>query len=776
MSALAIPYFLFPLALASALRGLRWHEDMRVLVPLAFGLGPFLFSWLLELLLSLAPGTGMAARALPLLGLLGLLSLCVTERRQRLRWVRQEWSGAPLLLALAVFLVMWLAAGNRMLFSWDPQTNRLIADRIAAEGLVDPVRLIFEPTIQDLVLIHAYHGLRYLLLLATNRLAWAGDIPVPAAWDEIPAIWFLVCTVMLVGGMLSRTPGWRDWRPWAAAALMLGAADFLSWPLSGNTAGSFSAFACAAVFVTSMTAASTNERDPRFPVRWIMVGVALGLMMGAHRTILLLGIVPSCFALAAGALSGRWRVLLWAGAGALTSVVVFCPFGYWLTFHVGDWAAANPVSDALVPYRETWRAAFRPHPWFMSTVQFTSPEKGALIWWGGLIGGIVLVTEAWRSGEWRRQPQAWAFGISLVVMCLLIADIAQLLRLGGVSELIVRATRYRQMVVPMLAYVAVLGFARLLPRPFTGVPPGGSARGRLLIVAGFVGVCLVLANTLDRRLPSGSKKIHERVVTMFGVSDRDSVMDYSPEHAAVIDQLEGRAANGRTYLDWMPLVGLLPGRIANPWMPPGLFGLMDADSAARAWSAADAVELDRMVMRVGRSDMEIYSATGLRLFQSLQVSRQLYDGRFLQLFERRTRLLPASAPVPQTLTPAISALLGVPGQTITRPLDVFTSPLTVPGDYELAVDFSSRGGTLQFAEQRHDRRQRVFRLKSWQPYIAGPQRIRFQVRAGDAVNFRLGLRGTRHPVTISSIVLSRADSTEDSTLASISGVRRGGSE
>ncbi|MEW5722868.1 MAG: hypothetical protein AB1896_07155, partial [Thermodesulfobacteriota bacterium] len=139
---------------------------------------------------------------------------------------------------------------------------------------------------------------------------------------------------------------------------------------------------------------------------------------------------------------------------------------------------------------------------------------------------------------------------------------------------------------------------------------------------------------------------------------------------------------------------------------------------------------------------ELWSATGLRNYFSLQVSRLIYDQGYLQVFSLRGQFHPAVEEVdlePMLTETARRTLAEGQGPPT---LELFQEGLTEPGDYEVVWELDEgRIVSLRLYLELSSGDKRAFRLRSYRPFIPGPQRLRFVLPAGETINISVTADG-----------------------------------
>jgi hypothetical protein len=207
----------------------------------------------------------------------------------------------------------------------------------------------------------------------------------------------------------------------------------------------------------------------------------------------------------------------------------------------------------------------------------------------------------------------------------------------------------------------------------------------------------------------------------------------------------------------MALIPFIDIPVVSPWQPPGVLSLMDAAKPRAAWTALNQLDVRWVLLRPWEYADYLVSPTGIRLALSLNTTSLIYDEAQFQIFERREQFAD-DFDLPQVVVEfdthfADAQLTGTPCAPL-QPL--FARVIQGPGDFELSIGFSSKGGTLILDEKRNDKWFRTFQLRSWHPYVEGPQRLRFLLRKGESAQFYVSADGGICWNDIGSIVLRRA--------------------
>jgi hypothetical protein len=209
---------------------------------------------------------------------------------------------------------------------------------------------------------------------------------------------------------------------------------------------------------------------------------------------------------------------------------------------------ANPLlTKKFFSYYATYLEAFEPQPLYLAFIQFLSLKSGAIVWWGGILGAFVLIADHVKTRRWRpwEDPCAWAFALSAIIIIIVVSDML-LVGYPGSSESVVRYSRYRQIVVPLLAVVAVWGLSALLQR-FSAAGPGVQLNTPARTATAGVASALVLVitcynNSVQNALPSQLRKetILAQFQQMFVLSDRAVFEHNNPGAIAVLRHLQER--------------------------------------------------------------------------------------------------------------------------------------------------------------------------------------------------------------------------------------------
>lgn len=725
--ALWLPYGLYPLAVFALLRRLGWRGGDAALLPLALGAGPLIATSVLEAWLWLVPGPPRLL-AIGVLAAVPLVGLVCGARALRGAGLLAPSSLASATCALALLGFLWFQMGDHLMFDWDPACFRLVADRIAAEGTVDPYALILEPTVNELLLIHPFHGLRYPLLMTLNRVLADSRL---AILDALPAAWFLWCSVLLVGGAVAGREGWQGARPWLGAWFALLSCQSLLWATVGQSA-SVAGFTLLAVVLACLRAAQSSRADGTGQwTHWLFAGLLLGLAAGVHRTSYAYGIVYLALACAARPWSAPARLPAILAGGCM-ALLVCLPFEAHYQLEIGGLARANPVSPGLVPYRATWREAFEVAPLGQAWQQFWVWELDALQWWGGALGGAWALWwyVARRRGGDVTRDLTLALSVAGLVLAVALSDLALLLFHAG-QELTVRSTRYRTHLQPLLAWVGVLA---LLRAPLPRVAPRGTVWALLFLFAGAAAVVGLMRVTMPGQLVSSVAQATQRWRDITNDDEVARLVAREPDLAEVLRHLARQPPDGqRLLLDYPSLFRWIDRPMRSLWLNPGVFPLLDATDPAAAAQASRVLGIRWHLYRVNHSGTELYSATGLRHGTAAAAAALVVDTRRFQLFEND------DAPhAVRDVTPPRAPLTshGKRGKdrARVRQQQLFAAPIATPGDYELSIDFDDRQ-PLDVTQMLDGRAWRRFRLRAWRPTAPGPQRIRFRVVAGQTAQF-----------------------------------------
>lgn len=726
---LLIPYALYPLACYGLLVRLGNDRYPGLTWPMALGAGPLLATFVIEVYLVIHPGPGQRWIMFALTTATGMALL--GAGRPGLPGILGRRPGLSLVIAshaLALFAFIWFLAGKNILYTWDPVCYRLVADRMVNEGVMNARRLILEPTSNTLMFVHPFHGPVYPLLMALNRI-FAGTRD--AFYDLLPACWYLWSSAWLAGGLAGGRAGWQGFRAWAAAALVFSSYWYLHWTIVVGQSLSVSAFGAFFCFAASFHAAVARGSDRQVLYRWLIAGAALGMAMGVHRINLVLPVVFLLFVHASGLAthSDTRPVIL---AGILVSLLVFVPYGIDNPLSLGE---ANPVSGALGPYRATWRAAFEDRPLYLAFRQFFTFRDGLILWGGALITGLVCLWHVRGKQNWapREKRLCLAVGLSSVILSIIFADLSLIFLTLGM-ELIVRSNRYRNTMVPFLAFAVVAGLAWRL-RDTTRLSFRKRISPRATVILGAAAMWLVLITTLwcfgpPHFLPFTRDRFHKRMDTIRS-SDEEQFFGRYPLARNAVEIIEVDP-EGFTLLDWMPLLLFTDSPVRNPWLNPGVFPLLDAKGPEEAWCAANEMNLVRFLLRTNRYGTQLNSATGLRNYLALEVSELIHDRGNIQIFRLRDRLLKTIEEWDMGLLLSEKAKAALNGSTDARELELFQNGPAGPGDFELVWEFDEDRVVMMRLDQTiSNGTKRHFVLRSFKPHVRGPQRIRFLLRAGE---------------------------------------------
>ena len=749
---LLVPYLLYPVGLLAALRRLGWGRQPAVAIPLALGMGPILATLVMQFYLFVCPGPGQrwllfavtTAVALPLL---------VYGRKKLAEFLPGNATALWVVLFAVITLVaLYLISDNKIFWAYDPSCFRYVADRIFSQGIIFPRRLILEPTINGLLMVHPFHGPVYPLLLVLNRV-FAGS--GAAVFDNLPTIWFCWCSILLAGGFAGGKRGFAN--PWAWVAMLLLAASyrFIFWTSVGQNA-TVAAFGVIAVFVVCHTAARRSLRQPEScTIDWLLAGLVLGLCMGVHRTNLALPLVYLAYMWAAGIRGLRSPVFKAALWGILVSVAVYGPYGFSNLWSLDQ---ANPVSNALVPYRESWRDAFEAPVLFQAYKQFLSLRDGLLLWGATILVGVACLlkgrTKIWSVAEMR---PGLVFGLCTLFLMVFYSDLLLVLQKSGM-ELVVRADRYRTAVMPTMAAGVGLGGSWL-----TGQwgAVNNAARSWKRLITPVVGSLLVLAGLYSSATcyqpqlfqARQWQKFPKQIASSFNTDDRAIFFSEYPQLEEVFSYIENNIGKGRLLLDWMPPIRFIKAPMLNHWLQPGVFPLLDAENPEQAWRAAQQLDISMIMVRPERYGSELYSSTGLRNVLSLRVSSLQRCVRHLQLFKIRAACLPESK-IRDMSSELNMEAANMPG--VWKNVRVFKKNLAEPGDYELDLNFQSKH-VVRVVLEINGKVAQTTNLRSFAPYTPGPQRVRFRTEPGQQANIILSTKDIDFSKHITAIALLRAD-------------------
>ena len=728
-----IVYILYPAAVLGG--GLKYGSgrSLSVLMPLAFGVGPLLATWLAEIYLFVLPGPIVLPMFLAALLVPPLL--VVFYYRQQYRTLRGlgGFEAVLLLFWLILLLLFWFISNCDILKTWDITCFRMIASRIAEQGVISPKSLIFEPT-KSLLMMHGLHGSRYPLLLALNRIVAGTDAGL---LDALPSIWYYWLCVVLLGGSVAERTTWKSLWPWSAAALLVTCHWFNFWPVYGQSI-SISAFCVLGLVVWLWQPPARKEPLAKSIGFWLMAGVILGLSLNIHRTnLIFLGIyLLFSWAWVDFSLDRKkiWRPLL----GLLAAFLVFSPYGPLTLWTVGGLDQANPVSNMLVPYRASWRQAFEHSPLLQSMSMFWSLRDGALVWSGSFLVGCLCLFSAGRRREFGSRSAKFAMALvgSLVVMALVYCDISQLFRLLG-QELLVRSTRYRQVMPPLLVFGSMIGLLYLLN--LAGArKEKGSWWAVFTVLCGMFMVLASLVLTWNlyqpKRLPGSWTEARNRLVAM--LSRDNAALALTNPDRALIDYLQNNApTNGYTQIDYMKVLPYLDIPLRNMWLNPGIFYLLDAETPKQAYENCKKEKLEMFVQLSNKLGNELQSGTGVRHYFSIHTSSLVFESGSYQVFKLRPEYLEAVEALPDQ-TMHVGFLNALKSGAEQKHLMVYNDPLTQPGEYEFNISLDSRQKMRIFLIN-NSKAIRRYNLQAWKPYIAGKHRVRFQVREGDAINLKV---------------------------------------
>ncbi|ARU59509.1 hypothetical protein OLMES_5529 [Oleiphilus messinensis] len=729
---------------------LEWRPSKSILIPFALGVGPLAATWTLEIWLLLNPGDTNYFNWQIVLS--GVALFLVIWGRKGISELFCTYPGSILKLglsALALFLIL-LATSDQLLEGWDTICYRLLADRIYAQGIIDPVKLILEPTHAELQFVHAFHGPRYLLLLVFNRLFLGEGY---SFFDMLPHVWFLLVTLAMVCGSVSGDRGLRSLNFWFAGVLFLGSYSILYWTYLGKVA-SENAFAVFSVFYCCLYAYRRNMDHSQRSAPWIVAALTLGLVMGFHRTNLVLAVIPIIFMFATAYLRAAfpWKSVI---LGLVSAVIMFAPYGYPNLVNVGGLDVANPVSSALLPIRESWRGAFESGPLSLAYQPFYRMTAGALVWFGTFV--VLLLAFPKFMKEWRYWPRSCRIQVvasfaTIFMLAVILSDLLLIVYLSG-QELLVRSTRYRVGITPLLVFSIVIMIGWLWPK-LTEIR---LARHLVLKLACSL-VLLPLALLLWTATVPTEKPFNRHLISNL-VDDKIWTRDLEKMRSNSISsplleyiQVEP-VSDGYTLLDYMPIVPFISSPVRSYWLAPGVMPLLNAVNPAQAFDAAVLLNVERVIYQTNVEWDVLLSTSGARHFFALEVSSLVYQQKGFQAFERRQKYFPTIEKVhslkPETLSNWLKQGSTPPG------LAILPAPLANPGAYELRIDFDMKQSLV--VEVKDSFGSQLFNLRSWSSYSPGPQRVRFNIIEGDMVTLTLYLKETTEGDELRSIELYRTD-------------------